>query len=170
MLLYSLGVRYLRAHRFTEARTTYASVRPDALGLRRRWYEEEGCAGEWPGAARPCSNPKERDEEEPNVVRMRWVMRDLKTMEEIELLESMVELAADDESKAEALYQLAGYFYESSELTYYNPAAWQGIRGVSFLYDQTLRAPNEAQLMRRYMEEHEPLARSELYSKPRGST
>ncbi len=160
MLLYSLGVRYLRLRRFDEARLAYAQVSPETRGSIRRWYEDNGCAGKRPDAARPCSNPKEPGEEQPNVVRMRWVMRDLKTMEEIELLESMVELAADDESKAEALYQLAGYFYESSELTFYNPAAWQGIRGVSFLYDQVLRTPNEAQLMRRYMEGHEPLARA----------
>jgi TolA-binding protein len=160
MLLYSLGVRYLRTHRFDEARAAYAQVRPETRGFIRRLNEEEGCEREWPNVVRSCSDPKEPDEEKPNVVRTRWVMRDLKTLDEIELLEGNVSRAMDDESKAEALYQLAGYFYESSELAFYNPSAWRGIRGVSFLYDHVLRTPNEAQLMRRYMEEHEPLVRA----------
>jgi hypothetical protein len=160
VLYYSLGVRRLRSGHFTEARAAYAQVRPEAHSLRRRWYTEEGgCGGEWPPSVRPCSDPKEPDGEAAGVVLRRWVMRDLKTMEEIEELENRAETASGDE-KAEALYQLAGYFYESSELAFYNPAAWRGVRGGSFLYDQELRAPNEAQLMRRYMEEHEPLVRA----------
>jgi hypothetical protein len=157
VLLYSLGVRHLRAHNFAAARAAYAQVRPEALALQRRWYEDD-CAGEWPRSLRPCFDPKEPDgEEEKNVVLTRWVMRDLKTLEEIERLENRVECAVGEEEKAEALYQLASYFYESSELAFYNPAAWRGVRGGTFLYDQELRAPGEAQLMRRYMEEHEPL-------------
>jgi TolA-binding protein len=159
-LYYSLGVRYLRLGRFEEARAAYGRVRPDALGIRPPWYEESGCAGDRPDNLRPCSDPKEPDGEEPNVVPARWVMRDLKTMDEIERLEDRAGLASGDEEKAEALYQLASYYYEASELAFYNPAAWRGLRGVSFLYDQELRAPGEAQLMRRYMEEHEPLVRA----------
>jgi TolA-binding protein len=161
MLVYSLGVRYLRLGRFEEARAAYAQVNPDTRGSGHQWYDDGGCGDEWPKSLRPCSNPKRpEDDEKPNVVRTRWVLRDLKTLEEIELLQGVAECATDDESKAEALYQLASYFYQSSELTFYNPAAWRGIRGGSFLYSQVLRTPNEPQLMRRYMEEHEPLARA----------
>ncbi len=159
MLYYSLGVRQMRDHRFERARNSYSKVRPDALGIRRRWYED-GCAGVWPRNVRPCSDPKEPEGEDKAEVLTRWVMRDLKTMEEIEQLEDRAKLAYGDEAKAEAVYQLASYYYEASELAFYNPAAWHGLRGVSFLYDQKLRAPGEAQLMHRYMEEHEPLVRA----------
>ncbi|HEU4594289.1 MAG TPA: hypothetical protein VFS10_03895, partial [Pyrinomonadaceae bacterium] len=160
MLYYSLGVRHLRAHDFGAARAAYSRVRPDAPGLRPRWYADDGCTDEWPSNLRPCSDPKSPGTEELGVVLTRWVMRDLKTLEELERLEQQVERADGEEAKAEALYQLAGYYYESSELTFYNPAAWRGIRGGSFMYDQELRAPGEALLMRRYMEEHEPLVRA----------
>jgi outer membrane protein assembly factor BamD (BamD/ComL family) len=161
MLLYSLGVRYLRAHRFDEARAAYARVKvSDSFATGLYFYVDEKCLKDWRTARFGCANPKEPDDEKAGEVRARWVVRDVLTMDEIERLEAGVKRAAGDEAKAEALYQLASYYYGSSDLTFYNPAAWRGGRFYALYYDQQMRAPGEAQLMRRYMEEHEPLVRA----------
>jgi TolA-binding protein len=167
VLLYSLAVRYMRLHRFEEARAVFARVRTSAPkghggynypGLCPDLYERPA-----PATFR-CLDPKEPDEEMPGVVLARWVARDLRTMEEIESRERAVEQATGDEAKAEALYQLAGYYYGASELIFYNPAAWRGGRFYALYYDHEMRAPDEPRLLRRYMEEHERLAHAlDLY-------
>jgi hypothetical protein len=81
-------------------------------------------------------------------------------MERIEHLEAQERQVAGPEARAEARYQLASYLYQSGDLTFYNPAAWRGWRFYDIYYDQQFRAPGEAALMRRYMEEHEPLVRA----------
>ena len=158
-LYYSLGVRYLRAHRFEEARAAYARVRTTyELSGEAYSYGTDECDKTYPPPY--CSDSKNARWQEWEGVRTEWVQRDLKTMEELEHLEGRFQKAFGDEAKAEALYQLASYIYESSELTFYNPAAWRGGRFYVFYYDQQLRAPGEAAVMRRYMEEHEPLVRA----------
>ena len=81
-------------------------------------------------------------------------------MGEVEHLEARASSAVGDEAKAEALYQLASYLYQSSPLTFYNPAAWKGGRFFALYYDQQFRAPGEEQFMRRHMEAHEPVVRA----------
>ena len=157
MLFYSLGVRYLRAHRFDEARAAYARART-ADEMQSAYSYRDDCQKTYPPPH--CSDVKNTRWLELKGVQTAWVLRDLKTMEEIERLEERHARAAGDEEKAEALYQLASYLYESSELVFYNPAAWRGGRFYAFYYDQQFRAPGEAALMRRYMEEHEPVVRA----------
>jgi hypothetical protein len=55
---------------------------------------------------------------------------------------------------------LASYLYESSELLFYNPAVWEGLRYHSIHDDRVVRAAGEPLLMRQYMEEHEPVVRA----------
>jgi outer membrane protein assembly factor BamD (BamD/ComL family) len=158
MLLYSLGVRLMREHRYEEARAAYARVRTSEEALPKLYAYSDGCERTNPPPE--CAEPKNPRWQEWKGVKWAWVVSDLKTMAEIEHLEERFRLASGDEAKAEALYQLAGYLYESSQLTFYNPAAWRGERFHAFYYDQQFRAPGEAALMRRYMEEHEPLVRA----------
>ncbi|HWS89316.1 MAG TPA: tetratricopeptide repeat protein [Pyrinomonadaceae bacterium] len=158
VLFYSLGVRLMRAHRFDEARRAYARVRT-ADDLRANPYEFGGkCEEDYPPPyCEDVKNPRWQDWEG---VQAAWVLRDLKTMERIEHLEARARDAAGAEARAEALYRLASYLYQSGDLTFYNPAAWRGRRFYDIYYDQQFRAPGEAALMRRYMEEHEPLVRA----------
>jgi TolA-binding protein len=159
VLLYSLGVRHMRRHEFAAARSAFARIkttRPTGHGGNS--YSDP-CAERWaqPENAYRCFDPKRPDEEEAGVVLARWVERDLRTMDEIEAREHVLAEAAGDEAKAEALYQLAGYYYDASELVFYNPATWRGGRFHVLYYDHKMRAPDEPRLFRRYMEEHEQL-------------
>lgn len=159
VLFYSLGVRLMRERRFAEARAAYARVSTSQARPSDPYsYHENECEKTYPPPH--CTDAKNPRWQEWEGVRPAWVLRDLKTMDEIEHVEARVWKASGDEAKAEALYQLGGYLYESSELAFYNPAAWRGWRFYAFYYDQRLRAPGEAALMRRYMEAHEPLVRA----------
>lgn len=157
VLLYSLGVRLMREHRFNEARAAYSRVRTN-----EQTFEcgDMSCGCDDNNPPPRCEDAKNPRWEEPKGVWPVWVARDLKTMDEIEHLEARAASAKGDEAKAEALYQLASYLYQSSQLAFYNPAAWKGGRFFSIYYDQQFRAPGERQLMRRYMESHEPVVRA----------
>ncbi|MDQ3687917.1 MAG: hypothetical protein M3430_20255, partial [Acidobacteriota bacterium] len=160
-LLYSLGVRHLRSGRYAAARTAFARVRTidsgDSINIRSfdRCYK-------YPRIVMNCVDPKSPDYEERSGsnVSADWVMRDMKTADDLERLEVAARTAQGSEAKAEALYQLASYQYEASELLFYNPALWKGMRFTSLYYDLTHRAPNEPQIYRAYMEEHEPVVRA----------
>lgn len=161
MLLYSLAVRYMRARRFDEARANYARVRTaDETESNNDDSSYSGSERDSDDTPPQCGEAKNPRWDAPKDVQTAWVLCDLKTMDEIEHLEDGVRRASGDEEKAEALYRQASYLYESSDLTFYNPAAWQGGRFFAIYYDQKFRAPGEAALMRRYMEEHEPLVRA----------
>ncbi|HEY0173514.1 MAG TPA: tetratricopeptide repeat protein, partial [Pyrinomonadaceae bacterium] len=160
VLFYSLGVRLLREHRFGEARAAYArvSTADEPPSDPYSYYDGDECEKTYPPPH--CEDVKNPRWQEWEGVKPAWVLRDLKTMDEMERLEERAGRARGDEAKAEALYQLASYLYESSELAFYNPAAWRGERFYVFYYNQRFRAPGEAALMRRHMEGHEPLVRA----------
>ena len=155
-LLYALGVRYLRDRRWNEARATLARVQT-------RQGEDPYDGEHWYGERQHALNPKEKASREITGIHSDWVRRDLQTITDLERLEREVELAAGDEAKAEAMYQLASYQYEASRLLFYNPRAWNGER--YFLLSEldrlhTYRMPNEAALLWAYMQSHETLARA----------
>jgi TolA-binding protein len=161
MILYSLGVRYMRMRRFDEARAVYARVRTKAAaGSPEVTYDGDCKTGYRAASGFGCFGPKRPDGEERWEVIPRWILRDLKTMTEVEQFERRFDSATNDEERAEALYQFGSYYYEASELTFYNPASWRGGRFYALYYDHEMRAPNEAQLLQRYMGEHEVLVRA----------
>ena len=161
-LLYSLGIRYLRRGRYADARAAYAqvstkNVEPDADDY--SFDDYDSCDG-W----RRCSpkNPRFSASAKPGV-RARWVLHDLQVAEDLERLERDAATTTGDEARAEALYQLASYIYESSTLLFYNPAMWRSsrYRNLSYLHSSDrYRAPNEARILWEYMQEHDTLARS----------
>lgn len=186
-LLYSLGLRFMRAGRYTEARAAFSSVRTAAdnyyltssaqgnyysylsesddkgptnpkLNFRHTFWDdsEEGTdylthtdASEDPLAGRDTR------------VYADWLTRDMQTLEDLERLQNDIDRAPADEAKAEAIYQLASYFYEG-ELLFYNPAMWRGMRAemIRSLGEATYRSPAEAQTVWRYEQEHEGPARA----------
>ena len=81
----------------------------------------------------------------------------------MERLERNDEAAADDEAKAEALYQLASFQFDSNALLFYNPAAWSGSRYqlLSELDDGgPIRLPNETLIIYEHFQSHDTFARA----------
>ena len=161
-LTYSLGVRYLRAGLWNEARATFAKVQavpdPDAS------VYSSGCWQVDPTKA--CTDPKDvtwTDEEDEPTITHHLIMRDIQTANDLEWLERVVKRAPDNEAAAEAMYQLASYQYEATTLLFYNPIVWAGERYWNLSYlavEGRYRTTNEPQLLLAYMQEHETLARA----------
>jgi hypothetical protein len=184
-LLYALGLRLMRAGRYAEARDTYSRVHTTAesyylsssqynylyssysdsapghskLNFRHSFWEDEGETYTMPpaGEEAPAGGAAGRDTR----VYADWLLRDMQTLSDLERLQGEVERARGGEEKAEALYQLAGYFYEG-DLLFYNPAAWRGMRAemIGSLSEWNYRAPAEAQKIWEYVQEHEGAARA----------
>lgn len=156
-LIYALGLRYLRANRWDDARQTLAQVRTS----RTVAYDSHSkCTGE---VSINCADPKdpEYDEHDQPIITSRLVMRDIQTANDLEALERTANQAQGEEAKAEALYQLASYQYEASSLLFYNPTASPGYWNLSMLAGEgRYRVPNEAQILWNATQEHERLARA----------
>ncbi len=167
-LLYALGVRYLRDGRYAEARVAFARVRTtvDSSQTARLYERRYKAPGD--GEADPKYQFFRDYDYEVNEstghhgILAQWVLRDIKTADDLQSLERRAETAEGSEAKAEALYQLASYLYKGSHLVFYNPAAWQGGRSTVLVnYDEShYRAPNEAQTLWSYMQQHESLSRA----------
>jgi TolA-binding protein len=161
-LTYSLGVRYLRANRWNEARATLAKVQ--AVAAQEAHFYMRHCPET--GVAPPCNDPKEvqwADEADEPSITHQLLMRDIQTANDLERLEDAVKRASDNEATAEALYQLASYQYEASNLLFYNPILWADTRYLNLSYlavEGRYRARNESQLLFVYMQEHETYARA----------
>lgn len=157
-LTYSLGLRLLRANRWNDARARFAKVE----SVKNPDNSFFGCVG----ATEKCTDPKgpawEPDTEHPMITH-ELLMLDIQTANDLERLEKDVSRATDNETAAEAMYQLASYQYEASSLLFYNPVLWNGNRYWHLSYfalDGMFRAPNESQRLFAYMQEHETLARA----------
>jgi TolA-binding protein len=162
-LLYALGLRYLRANRWDDARNTLARVKTAITSSYSVYYDDSDC---YPiGLEYGCDNPKsgKLDHDNKPIITPALIMRDVQTANDLEGLEEAAERAQGDEAKAEALYQMASYQYEATSLLFYNPVAWTGWRywNLSELAGGgKYRALNEAQILWRYMQEHETLSRA----------
>ncbi len=158
-LTYSLGLRYLRANLWNDARATFAKVR--AVANPEAGFYSSGCQL----GTNNCKDPKDPtwDVEQNAIITNQLIMLDLQTANDLERLEQAVTRAGDNESTAEALYQLASYQYEASSLLFYNSVLWSGNRYWHLSYfalEGRYRAPNESQRLFAYMQEHETLARA----------
>jgi thioredoxin-like negative regulator of GroEL len=163
-LLYALGVRYLRANRWEEARKTLAQIKTGSPSNYSIYSNNSDCYRA-PGLLYGCNDPKSGDLDAENkpIITAALIMRDVQTTNDLEALEQAVERAQGDEAKAEALYQLASYQYQASSLLFYNPVAWTGARywNLSELAGGgKYRALNESQMLWEYMQQHETLSRA----------
>jgi hypothetical protein len=181
-LLYALGLRFMRAGRYADARGAFSRVRTTAddynytssdysyyrsdedashhpkLHFRHNFWDEINGGDDYGTRAEtPAADSRARDTR----VYADWLLRDLKTLDDLERLQSEVDRAQGDEAKAEATYQLASYFYEG-ELLFYNPAAWRGMRSemIYSLNESSYRAPGEAEIVWKYEQESEGPARA----------
>jgi len=159
--IYALGVRYLRANRWDDARRTLGEVRTTTAGTGYNMYCATcNCRENTPTN---CEDPKtgDYDENDNPVITARLVMRDLQTANDLEALERSVDQAVGDDAKAEALYQLASYQYEASSLLFYNPIASPGYWNLGQLAGEgRYRVPNETQILWKATQEHDRLARA----------
>ena len=152
-LLYALAVRYMRDNRWNEARETLHRIKAEPGNSVDDVSDEQTISF----AKEPMWNDKE------HIIKTSWVTQDLKTIDELKHLESAVQSADGDEAKAEAMYQLASYQFDSSSLLFYNPAAWQGQRYwllSGLASDDHMRLANESQNLFEYFEKHDHLARA----------
>lgn len=186
-LLYSLGLRFMRAGRYSEARAALSRVRTTAdsyylssaaqadsysylsyrdddgpahpkLRFRHTFWDDYGEGEEYATSAGAREDPLARRDTR---VYADWLTRDMQTLEDLERLQREVDRARGEEAVAEATYQLASYFYEG-EFLFYNPAMWRGARATMIvsLDESSYRAPAEAQAVWRYEQEHEGPARA----------
>jgi TolA-binding protein len=182
-LLYSLGLRFMRAGRYADARAAFSRVRTAADDYNltggaqsyRHSSDEEGPTNPklnfrhtfWDYYSEDTDYLTHTDANEDPLagrdtrVYADWLARDSQTLEDLERLQGEIERARTDDAKAEAMYQLASYFYEG-ELLFYNPAMWRGMRAemIGSLSETTYRTPAEAQAVWRYEQEHEGPARA----------
>jgi TolA-binding protein len=161
---YALGVRYLRANRWEDARQTFARVRTDSVSDYNYYCDKCDCD---PGETTNCVDPKadafltDEDGNGKKQVSPQLVMRDVQTANDLEALERAAEQAVGGEDKAEALYQYASYQYEASSLLFYNPLAYPGYFYLGeFAGQGRYRVPNESQTLFESMQRHERLARA----------
>lgn len=163
-LQYALAVRYLRANRLAEARNALAKVNVTETSYADRHYgwQEIDDPVEFRSHRQTAKTPSDAEG-----IAARWLWRDQKTIEDLTRLRAEADQAQGDEAKAEALYQLASYLYQSSSLLFYNPSLWDGARHYKleeFVFGNGYRAPGEAQLLRQQMQQHEPVAQAlDLY-------
>src|ERR1043165_2091134 len=155
----SLGVRYLRANLWNDARATFAKVH--AVPDPEAGYYSSGCEN----GTNNCQDPKdpEVDVDGNPIITNELLMLDVQTANDLEKLEQDVSRAVDNEATAEALYQYASYQYEASSLLFYNPVLWNGDRYwylSDFALEGRYRAPNETQRLFAYMQEHETYTRA----------
>ncbi len=153
-LLYALGVRYMRDGRWNEAREAF--LRVETKSAMPTWASvNDGMRGRFPKIP-------EWDVQEPGI-KSSWVLRDLKTIDRVVELELTIDAAEGDDLKAEAMYQLASFYYEASALLFYNPAAWAGTR-YHLLSDlnvsANLRRDGESQIILDHFQSHDTVARA----------
>lgn len=113
VLVYTLGVRYLRANRLAQARDTLALVRGKLGAL----------------SALPGSDPMEETIHWPE---KRPVPNQLRAARTLLRLHGELRRAHGREAKARATYALASHIYNQRNLLYYNAALWRGERAFNF--------------------------------------
>jgi outer membrane protein assembly factor BamD (BamD/ComL family) len=181
-LLYASGLRFMRAGRYAEARAAFSRVHTTADSyylssadyhyLRSSTEDAPGNPkmhfrhGFWDDMGEPDTAPLTKEDaltapDRDTRVYADWLLRDMQTLSDLERLQSDVDRARGGEEKAEAMYQLASYFFQG-ELLFYNPAAWRGMRAemLDSLGESSYREPAEAQKVWEYVQEHEGAARA----------
>lgn len=155
-LLYSVGVRYMRDKRWNDAR----------VALRRVATKNDLSPTLWSPESKTAENVFSKNPEyewKNDEIKTGWVMQDLKTIDALENFERAIASAPDDESRAEAMYQLASFQFDGDDLLFYNPAIWKGAR-VQLLSEltwlNTMRQPDESKQLFDYSQSHETLARA----------
>jgi TolA-binding protein len=152
-LLYALGLRYLRDEKWKEARGILVQVKTVKCEKTEDRFSSYG---------QQKINPKydmhPLENSAGNICDC-WVQKDLQTGKELESLKAGIELANGDEATAEAMYQYASHQYESSRLSFYNPAAWH-LQRHDLLEEISPRAINETSMLLEYSQKHEPIARA----------
>jgi tetratricopeptide (TPR) repeat protein len=157
---YALAVRYLRANRWEDARTTLARVRTATTPEYDPYFYNGYCEGD---QTVNCTDPKdaETDVDGNEIITPALVMRDVQTANDLEALEQKVNQAVGDEAKAEALYQFASYQYQARSLLFYDPLNSPGYWNLGLLSGKgRYRVPNESEILWQATQERERLARA----------
>lgn len=135
VLTYTLGMRYLRLNRWSEAEATFAKLSP----ARRK---ELTASPGW------------------NWDQNRGLQDPLATLAALRKMDEAVKRAKGREAKADALYRMASYYYTHRPLLLYSPMLWRGDRAISISYSWNDRAATAADrlALARHHNEHECLS------------
>jgi TolA-binding protein len=162
-LLYALGLRYLRDFRWEDAKRAFASIRPTS-----RYVDINYLSGtEYSTYNYEEKIPVKLKIFDPEIrgIRPQWIEHDIRTANELQRLENDYNAATDEEKKAEALYQLASYIYQS-DLLFYNPV-WRNNRHYildELFQDSRFRQPDESRLLFESMQKNDMASRAlEIY-------
>ncbi len=140
LLIYSLGIRYLRDERWNDAEHQFW------LLPRKIYAEYSKGRKEW--SQKPSPEPL-------------TVIRDLR------LRQRKIGQAKTNNARAKAMYEYASYYSTHGTLLLYNPALWGGNRMLSFDYFWNDHVMTQSDILpiRRYMYSHEAFARSRALCK-----
>lgn len=124
-LWHALGLRRMRRYEWAQARAAFARIRLTQSPAWRYPYDAADDS--------ETKSPKEiftpwyeddaNDSGSSEGVRVELLRYDVQTIDDIENLEKKVAAASGDEAKAEALYQLASYYYQRDTLLSLQPNA-----------------------------------------------
>ena len=141
LLVYSLGIRYLRADDFDRAERALRRLSQRKLKMLSRPKTDE-----WAGdVGRRLFDP-------------------LTSVRDLRRLKENVRKAQTPNAKAEALYALASYYYKKRNLLLYNPSLWNGWRAVHFgcYWNPKHATKQDISAARRHHYEHECVNRARV--------
>lgn len=130
---YSLGLRYLRQSKFSEAQKWFDQVPSEAM------HKLAGLS----------------DKDSFSNGNLDWLQDPRITARDLAKLQRKVDDAHSENDKAQAMFEMASYYYTKRNLLQYNPAVWQGMRGVMlgmFWNADTALAADKAAMVRHHQE------------------
>lgn len=135
-MIYTLGMRYLRERKWSEAEATFARLSTsERRGLTRgqHWGDDQG-----------------------------GVQDPLATLQALRSLDQGVRKARRREAKAAALFAMGDYYYRHKYLLLYSEPAWRGMRALVIGNSWNLSAATsrDDRALRRHHEEHETYAQA----------
>lgn len=145
VLIYTLGMRYLRAEKYVEARRTFQRLSKQA---RLNWGLPKSQAETLAKDGFYHDKPLRIDP--------------VKTVTDLERFTRLAKTVKSSEARAQALYDKAAYIYQRRHLLFYSPALWEGNRAfmVDMWWNDKLNGHVDNRALERHYYEHECYAHS----------
>lgn len=133
-LIYTLGMRYLREGKWSQAETSFDRLDADQ---RRRFASMRG-----------------------NYIGDEKTQDPMETLKALQRLDLNVRRAKGRNAKAAALFAMGDYYYRHGNLLLYSPPAWQGLRSVviSHSWNYAVARPEDDRALKRHHGEHEAIS------------
>lgn len=147
-LQYTLGMRYLRQERYSEARQAFLKIDKQT---RTNWGMTPKKRKELPGDDGEFYYDVPPKVQDPLII-----------VAKLESLTRRATRARTDDAKAQAIYDKAAFIYRERNLLFYSPALWQGQRAFMFdmWWNPEINSAADKSALDRHLNEHECLAQS----------